>query len=540
MEECKNSSMILDCTLRDGGYYNDWDFPASVVAHYLQAMVAANVDIVELGLRSLKNTSFLGASAFTSDEYLRSLAIPASLKVSVMVNASEFVADDVVMADALATLFPEHAAKSPVDVVRIACHVHEFAKALPASSWLKERGFIVGFNLMQVADRSQEEVEALAFEANRWPLDVLYFADSMGSMKPEQVRQLITWFRKHWHGAMGIHTHDNMGHALANTMCATDNGVQWLDATVTGMGRGPGNAKTEYLVLELADRAALTVNLVPLMGLIESYFKPLQQKCGWGTNAYYYLAGKYGIHPTYIQEMLGDSRYSEEDVFAVINHLRVEGGKKFNFKTLDAARNFYQGTARGTWCPQDILMGREVLLLGAGPGVEAHKAAIESYICSRSPYVIALNTQSKIDSDLIDARVACHPVRLLADCVEHSRLPQPLITPASMLPEELRRALGDKSLYDFGITIEAEHFGFAENHCVLPNSLVFSYALAIAASGKAKRIYLAGFDGYGADDPRSKEVQATLDLFQDAVPNMELTAVTPSRYVIRSKSIYAI
>ncbi|MFJ3053740.1 aldolase catalytic domain-containing protein [Pseudomonas nitroreducens] len=530
---------VIDCTLRDGGYYNAWDFPPEVVQSYLKAMAAADVPIVELGLRSFNNRAFKGASAFTTDSYLRSLNIPESLTVAVMVNAVELLSAETSLEQALTRLFPEGADISPVKVVRIACHVHEFERALPAAGWLKERGFIVGFNLMQVADRGPDEVKALAREASKWPLDVLYFADSMGSMSPDDVAEVIGWFREYWKGPMGIHTHDNMGHALANTLRAASSGVEWLDATVTGMGRGPGNAKTEFLLLELSERGGDQVNLVPLMALIDSYFKPLQHACGWGTNAYYYLAGQYGIHPTYIQEMLADSRYSVEDVFAVINHLKLEGGKKFSANTLDAARNFYKGPPRGAWSPQTLLSGREVLLLGAGPGVAEHKDALEAYIQKAKPFVMALNTQSTIDSALIDARVACHPVRLLADCHQHTTLPQSLITPASMLPAPVRAALGDKQVLDFGICIKDSTLEVSEHHCTLPTLLVFAYALAVAASGKASVVYLAGFDGYGADDPRSHEVQQVLNTFGETLPDLELCAVTPSRYALKSQSIYA-
>ncbi|GAA6184267.1 aldolase catalytic domain-containing protein [Aliiglaciecola sp. NS0011-25] len=530
-------STILDCTLRDGGYYNSWDFPFDLTNKYLSAMAASGVDIVELGLRSLINKGFKGANAFTTDSYINSLQVPNQLKVAVMINATEIVGDTD-QNTVLSKLFPNDAAHSRVDVVRIACHVHEFVKALPACTWLKERGYIVGFNLMQIADRSQEEVENLALEASKYAIDALYFADSMGSMDPAQTTKIISWLRKHWEGAMGIHTHDNMGLALQNTIQAIDDGVTWLDATVTGMGRGPGNARTEELVIEIAEKRKLPIDMVPLMAVIEQFFKPMKNKCGWGSNPYYYLSGKYGIHPTYIQEMLSDSRYSEEDILAAINHLKVEGGKKYSANTLDASRHFYQGNGKGRWDPSSVLSGRDVLILGAGPGVAAHKLAIESFIKTKNPIVIALNTQSSVSQNLIDLRVACHPVRLLADCSAHVDLPQPLITPASMLPVDVIKSLDGKELLDFGLTVKADTIEFGTSTAVLPNSLVISYALAISSSGNANCIYLAGFDGYGAGDPRSKEMQDTLDLFNNT-QKIEVMSVTPTTYRIPTSSIYA-
>jgi 4-hydroxy 2-oxovalerate aldolase len=529
--------VVLDCTLRDGGYYNNWNFPFEVTNQYLNAMSAAGVDIVELGLRSLINKGFKGANAYTTDSYLRSLSIPVGLKVAVMINASELVGD-IAQDEVLEKLFPRDYEGSLVDVVRIACHMHEFTQALPACNWLKKRGFIVGFNLMQISGRTQAEIESLSYEASKYPIDALYFADSMGSMNPVQTTQILGWLRKHWQGAIGVHTHDNMGLALSNTLQAINDGAIWVDATVTGMGRGPGNARTEELVIEVAERRFQSINLVPLMNIIRSYFQPLKNQCGWGTNPYYYLSGKYGIHPTYIQEMLSDSRYSEEDILAAINHLKSEGGSKFSFNALDAARHLYQSEPCGNWEPETLIADKEVLILGAGSGVSSHKAAIERFITLYKPIVIALNTQSAVMQGLIDLRVACHPVRLLADCVAHTALPQPLITPVSALPADVLAALGDKTLLDFGLMVKPATFLFSATNAVLPNSLVISYALALATSGKATRILLAGFDGYGADDPRTKEMQTVFELYREA-SMLDVISITPTSYNVPTISVYA-
>ncbi len=531
---------FLDCTLRDGGYYNAWDFPRDVIQDYLKAMQATGVDVVELGFRFWHNEGFKGACAFTTDDFVRSLEIPPGLSIGVMVNAADLIEDGVLLQSRLERLFPEPASTTSVNLVRIACHIHEFATTLPVSHWLSDRGFRVGFNLMQIADRTEDEIKALAHEASKWSLDVLYFADSMGSMTPDHTARVVGWLRENWKGALGIHTHDNLSLALQNSLRALDAGVTWLDSTVTGMGRGPGNAKTEQLALEIAERRDTPCNLVPLIGLINRYFGPEQKRCGWGTNIYYYLTGKYGIHPSYIQEMLSDSRYSEEDVVAVINHLRHEGGKQFSLNTLDAARYFYQGEPRGSWSPASLFEGREVLLLGTGPGVGKHRDAIERYIRQERPVVIALNTQSAVDSDLIDVRVACHPVRLLADCATHTKLPQPLITPASMLPDDVREALAGKELLDYGLTVQPDRFEFAEYHCVLPSSLVIAYALAVVTSGRAKQVLLAGFDGYGVDDRRNAEMANLFSAYSETKAALQLIAITPTRYGLQSVSIYAL
>lgn len=530
--------VVLDCTLRDGGYYNGWDFPSKLINRYLAAMKAARVDVVELGFRFLKNEDFKGACAFTTDDFLRQLDIPSDLSIGVMVNGGDLYCD-VGWQAAMESLFPEPSSNTPVDLVRLACHYHELANALAAANWLANRGYRVGINLMQIGERTQSEVENFGALASDSPIEVLYFADSMGSLAPDDTARIIRWLRTHWSGQLGIHAHDNMRMALANTLRAQTEGVSWLDATLTGMGRGPGNARTEELLFEVEALSRRPTNVVPLMSLIRDYFGPMKRKHKWGTNAYYYLGGKYGIHPTYIQEMLSDARYAEEDILAVIERLREEGGKKFSVHTLEGAKRFYHGKSRGTWAPAIIMKNREVLILGTGPSVTAHRAAIERYIRRSKPLVLALNAQESVDQNLIDLRLACHPVRLLADVQAHQALPQPLVTPFTMLPDSIKRALENKKTLDFGLSIEPEVFSFHSTHCIIPKALVVGYALACAASGAAKRILLAGFDGYDAGDSRNYEMSDILHRFYEA-SDKEVLSVTPSVYRVKQKSIYAI
>lgn len=528
---------LLDCTLRDGGYYNSWDFDITLINDYLKAMDEISVDFVELGLRGFSMSGFKGACAYTTDSFIRSLDVPKGLKLGVMVNASDLVSYPEGIEAALARLFTP-ASESPVTLVRIACHVHEFEKTLLASNWLKEMGYTVGFNLMQVADRSRSEIKYLASIANEYPLDVLYFADSMGSLTPEQTSEIVKTFQEVWKGALGIHTHDNMGHALSNSIRAAEEGVTWIDGTVTGMGRGPGNAKTEYTVIEIEPYRKKQINITPLLELIRENFHPMQQKYGWGTNTYYFLAGKYGIHPTYIQEMISDSRYDEKDILSVIDHLKTEGGKKFNFDTLETARNFYYGNPVGNWKPADDISNREVVILGTGPGITKYKEAIEKYITVANPYVIALNTQEIIKAELIDLRAACHPVRLLADYNIHAKLPQPLATPISMLDDKIRGAFNEKEIKDFGIKCEKSTFKFGKDYCIVPKALVIAYALSIASSGNASRILLAGFDGYNSDDSRNVEMTDLLKLYSNSEGARPILAITPTRYQVNKSSVY--
>ena len=536
----KQDITFLDCTLRDGGYYNSWDFNQDLTNDYLQSMSAAKVDVVEIGFRFLKNNGFKGPFAFSTDSFLRSLDIPKGMTIGVMVNGSD-LCSEIGYEEAIKKLFPVDAHDSPVDLIRFACHFHELNAAFSASEILTSKGYRVGINLMQIADRKDVEILEMSEMASSSSIEVLYFADSMGSMKPSDVSRIISLIRQNWDKNIGIHTHDNMGLGLSNSLSAIEAGASWIDATITGMGRGPGNTKTEEFIIELDEIRSTNTNMVPMMEVIRKHFSPMKSLHKWGTNTYYYLAGKYGIHPTYIQEMLSDSRYSEEDIISVIEHLQKEGGKKFSFDNMEGAKRFFKDKVKGSWSPKDVFKQNDVLILGGGDGIKNHKSAIETFIKKNKPIVMALNTQSEISSSCINYRIASHPVRLLADLDSHLNLEQPLITPFSMLPDALKGALKNKEILDYGLSFDKTKFVFKDKWCTTPSSLVIAYALAVARSGEAKNIFMAGFNGYPAGDDRNMEIQKIINKYNESIKSPNLIAITPTRIKgLESKSVYGL
>jgi 4-hydroxy 2-oxovalerate aldolase len=530
---------LIDCTFRDGGYYNEWDFDRDLINVYLKAMNESAIDYVEIGFRSFDIKGFKGACAYSTDEFIRSLDLIQGQKIGVMVNAAEVVNHSFGATEAIKLLFSSQK-NSPVTLVRFASHLHEFEATLPACQWLKNQGYLVGINLMQIADRSEEEIEKIARAASKYDLDALYFADSMGSMDAMSTAKIVTILKRSWKGALGIHTHDNMGRAIENTLSAVREGVTWVDSTVTGMGRGPGNAQTEYVLVELEETRTSKPAMTSLLALIRDHFAPMQKKYGWGKNPYYYLSGKYGIHPTYLQEMLSDPRYGEAEILSVMNHLRLVGGKKFNAETMEAGRQMFGDSAEGTWSPRETMSNRDILIVGSGPTCARHAVAIEEYVRRKKPIVIALNTVTPIDDALISYRVASHPFRLLMDAASYKGMTQPVILPIARLEDAVGPLLVGATVLDFGLTVRPGGFSFQSKTACSPSSLAIAYALAIASSGQAKQIYLAGFDGYSADDPRNTEMDELLSAYQQAPNALNLASITPTRYMIPTTSVYAL
>ena len=532
-----SETVTIDCTLRDGGYYNKWDFPLEVVQDYLDAMGAAQIDYVEIGFRALQQKQFFGAHAFTTESYLKQFRVPEAVKLGVMLNASDILRHENGARAAIEELFCP-ADESAIVLVRIACHFHEYNDILPAVDLLREKGYLIGLNLMQIASRTDDEITQFVSDVQNAPIEALYIADSTGSLKPARTREIIGKIGESWSGAIGVHMHDNMGLALQNTLDAIDAGARFADSTVTGMGRGPGNAQTEYMIAEPSIMGEKKINPVPLMRVIDKFFKPMKERCGWGENYFYYRAGQLQIHPTYIQEMLEDNRYGTDDIIDAIEFLKSDG-KKYDRELLEEALRFAPQTGDGDWCPRDTLQGRTILVVASGSSVGQYKSALESFIGEHKPYVIALNTEQSLDDGLIDLRVACHTKRILSDFSAYSRFRQPIVLPLASVSEAVGGQLDAAKFRDYGLTIKANEFSFHATGAVLPHPLGMAYALAIANSGGAEKIYLAGADGYAGADARNFDLENTFSLYAANEQAVALASVTPTLFNIPVQSVYS-
>lgn len=531
--------VVVDCTLRDGGYYNSWDFPRSLVQAYLRSLGESGVNILEVGFRSLNNSKYLGPFAYSTDDYLQELPWPVGMRLAVMVNAHELL-DCPSGASAAVDLLFREAGESRVGLVRIATHPTEAGQCGAIIGRLKEKGYDVSLNLMQVSGLAPDELGAQARAiAALGGIDVLYLADSLGNMTPQTMRVAIEAVRSGWDGRIGIHAHDNRGQALANSLTALEAGASWVDATVLGMGRGSGNARTEHLLLELEQRRPGSYNPEAVFPLVLDEFEALRENHRWGYNLFYYLSAFYGVHPTYVQEMLGGARYHREHILDVLRFLRDSQSSVYSEDQFRSALSDSTLGTDGEWDATGWCQDREVLILGSGPSLADHLDAIGHYIDRRRPVVVCLNVKEFVPRDKVDVYAACHSARLVLEVEEYASLQRPLIIPLGSVPLSIRRHLERTQIHDYGVKLQAKCFEARSNHCVLPSSLAFGYGVAVACAGGARRILLAGFDGYSAGDPRQIEMVEVLECYARFGGAVQLVSVTPTTYPVQQSSIYS-
>ena len=532
---------ILDCTLRDGGYYNNWDFHPDLVRSYLESVASSGIDFVELGLRNFSKEGFFGAFAYSNEHFLIRLNLPKGPKYGVMVDAKTIIQSEMSVSDAVNNLFVERDV-SQIDLVRVAAHFHEVEDCEEIVFELKKKGYLVGLNLMQTGGKDTSILAETAEIAQRWEgLDVLYFADSLGNMDGKEVLRVINALRLHWTGELGIHTHNNMGKALDNCLVAKDAGVTWLDATITGMGRGAGNAETEKL-LAVQARLSEKYSAASVYELAIRYFEPMQKVSGWGSNLLYFIGAQNEVHPTYIQNLLSDTHYGTDEIIGAIDYLgNLENSSSYNSKVYKAALSF--GNANnpisGSLDLVDKALGKQILIVANGPNLNRYIDDIRDYIDDNKPIVIAINAIEVLEGR-VDYYCISRNSKFLSEGAKYSKLAASIILPLHRFSKSELSSFSDNAIFfDYGLEVICDEFEAKSTECKIPFDITAAYAFAAAKVMSGVNIKLVGFDGYEKGDERQLEMIELVSAIKNASGLDNITALTPTTYPIKQGSIYA-
>lgn len=284
---------VVDATIRDGGLVNDFRFTEDFVKDLYKTNVDAGVDYMEFGYKASKdifNESDFGPWKFCDEDAIRSIVgdNDTDMKIAVMadVGRCNFKRDIINKAD------------SAIDLVRIATYINTIPAAIDMIEHCHKMGYETTVNIMAISTAKEAEVSEALDMIGQSPVDGIYIVDSYGSLFMEQIDELADKYlaMAEENGKfVGIHAHNNQQLAFANTITALTRGVSYLDATVSGMGRGAGNCASEQLLGFLKNPK---YDIIPILKFLEKHVEPLK-KSGvvWGYNVPYLLTGQLNQHP---------------------------------------------------------------------------------------------------------------------------------------------------------------------------------------------------------------------------------------------------
>ena len=480
----------------------------------------------------------MGPHKYTTDDYIETLQLPNGPEYCVMIDAKDFL-DESNNNNNIINKFFRKRNLSKISMVRIAINFKMALKAEGISKELKNLGYKVAINLMQSHGKTEKEFIDITSAISKWDsIDILYFSDSLGNMTPQEVEKICKILRNTWNGTLGIHTHNNKSLALMNSITAAENDITLCDSTITGMGRGAGNTSTESLLLEMSHIGKHSGNSDMLVPTVEDFSK-LKNQYGWGPNLFYHYASNNNIHPTYVQALMADKRYDNQQVIEALKFLSKQDSTSYTSRISLMALYGNQKSEIGKWDATDWLKDQEVLMVGAGPSVNHYKEGILNYIKKKNPAVLFLNYNRYLPGSIAKATVICHETRTMFDAQLFKKLEHPLILPLARLGSLIQEQLKGITIYDYGLSLEENSFDIGPNGCKLQWGMAAAYALAVSTQGKAKIVKLVGFDGFDLDDPRHHEMNDVFRAYSKLPNSLDIISLTPTNYEIKKSSIFS-
>lgn len=284
--------MLLDCTIRDGGLMNNHLFTDDVVKAVYTACVEAGIDYMEVGYvnsRQIFIPEDYGAWKFCTDDDIRRIVgdNDTSLKLSAMADAEK--------SDYKEDILPS--SESVLDMIRVACYIHQIPLALDMVKDAHDKGYETTINLMAVSTVNENKLDEALELIAKSEVGTVYVVDSNGSLYSEQVHYLIKKYMDYLKSSgkrVGMHAHNNMQLAFANTIEAIIKGANILDGSMAGLGRGAGNCPIELLVGFLHNPK---FRMRPLLKCIQKSVEPLREELMWGFDIPYMMTGLLNQHP---------------------------------------------------------------------------------------------------------------------------------------------------------------------------------------------------------------------------------------------------
>lgn len=350
---------ILDCTLRDGGYYTNWDFEPELVKEYLTSVNSLPIEYVEVGYRQPVKQIYMGEYAYLPWQTIDFCQRYApNKKLALMLNLKDV--DETSIFPLLKPII------GIVPLVRLATAPKDVEKAAKVANVIRALGLEVSVNIMYMSTWLSDEKFWQQLPLLDDNIDMLCMVDSYGAVYPHEIPQIVAKVKQSISTPIGFHGHDNMTLAFANALAALHAGCKMIDSTIMGMGRGAGNLRTELLMTYLA-KDDIRINLNSVVELL-AHFATLHEKYGWGTNLPYMISGTNSLPQKDIMAMLSQKRYS---IAHIVRHLQnnLSPNKTNQYPEI-----------------QINAKPEPVLLVGGGASVIKHIGAIVAYL-NRNPFM---------------------------------------------------------------------------------------------------------------------------------------------------------
>lgn len=381
---------ILDCTLRDGGYINQWNFGRNAIVNIIEDLNAANIDIIECG--------FLEDCEYDPDVSVFSCVSQITPLITPKKPDTMYVA-----MIALGDIQPEQILPydgTSIDGIRLTFHKHEWEDARETALALMDKGYQVFIQPVGTTSYSDRELLKLIEDVNSLRPFALYLVDTLGVLYRHD---MLRFFYLIDHNLdrdirVGFHSHNNLQLSFSNAqelMRVESPREIIIDASVYGMGRGVGNLSTELLAEYINVNMQVKYAIIPLLSIADKYLMSIYAQQRWGYDLPYFLSATEGCHPNYASFLLSKGTLSMEDISKVLSLLPMDRRDLYDAQLIGQLYLAYQSyqieDSQTLEQMSQAIQGKKVLILAPGATLKTHTGQITDYVEKENPYIVTVN-----------------------------------------------------------------------------------------------------------------------------------------------------
>ena len=483
---------ILDCTLRDGGYINDWEFGHGVITGMYKRLDESGVDYIEVGFLDDRREFDIHRTIMPNTEAINKIYGGIEKKHAIPVAMIDFGTcslDSIGPAD---TTF--------IEGIRVIFKKEKIEQALPFCKAIKEKGYKLFIQAISITAYSDIEMLEYVQKINEVKPYAFSIVDTYGLLDDKSLTRYFRLIDNNLDPeiVMGYHDHNNFQLAFSNTckFLAMDTDRELVgDSSVYGMGKSAGNCASELLGLHLNQYYHKNYNLSEILECVDTYMMPIYQKYYWGYKYDFYLAAMQGVHPTYVKDLLDKKTLSVSSINEILSSI-PEPKKLLYDKQLSL--DLYMNYQNHEINDDDVyssdlslrLKSNNVLILGPGRSLIGEQDKILDIIETQRPVILSTNFFP--DNYHVDYIFMSNAKRYgkLADMITDKDKMKgvKLVLTSNITPMD----------YSPNYVLNYESLLAKESEC-RDNSLLL--LLNFLKKLGVKKVLLAGFDGYSIDEP---------------------------------------
>lgn len=478
-------TQLLDCTLRDGGYVNDWRFGKSSIICILERLIQANVDIIEVGFLDEREPFNQDRTIQPDTDSYNKILSGIDRKKSMLVAMIDYGTCG------LERISPRE--ESVLDGIRVIFKRPKMREAVQFGRELTELGYKVFLQLVSITSYSDRDLLDFVDMANEFPPYAVSMVDTYGLMHKEEMLHYFHLLDYNLNPKIriGYHSHNNFQLAYANTCELIKRKTKHdilVDGTLYGMGKSAGNAPLELLAMYLNENRGAAYDLSQLLEAIDTNILRIYYQKHWGYNLLYFLAASNDCHPNYIDYLLNKKTLSVGAINEIVKLIPTEKKLNYHQNCIEGLYIKYQKKQtigkRSLQKLHSALLARPLLLLAPGKSLHSSRENIDAYIKNMHPIVVSVNFIPNI-----------FPVNSVF--ISNAKRYTMLLPELNQLNERIT------VIATSNITAVGRPFDYVlnyadlidENHLIEDNALIL--LLKALVSCQPSHVALAGFDGFG-------------------------------------------